>query len=106
MKIVIYKKWDGSQLPFSLDRQDIVDKFMENILKGMNPNMSLSQMFWDGFSMAGMDFRVMGLEEMVQDLKQQQEELFSKFNLERSFDRPRRAHDQEGKRGEAVPPLR
>jgi uncharacterized protein with von Willebrand factor type A (vWA) domain len=88
MKTLIYKKWDGSQLPFSLDRQDIVDKFMENILKGMSPNMSLSQMFWEGFSLAGMDFRVMGLEEMAEELQQQQEDLFSQYNLDRSFDRP------------------
>ena len=33
MKKVIYKKWDGTQEPFSLKRKDIVDKFMENIMK-------------------------------------------------------------------------
>jgi uncharacterized protein with von Willebrand factor type A (vWA) domain len=88
MKTVIYKQWDGYQLPFSLDRKDIVDKFMENIMKGMSPNMSLSQMFWEGFPLAGMDFRVMGLEEMIEEIEQQQEDLFSEYNLEKSFDRP------------------
>ena len=88
MKKFIYKKWDGSQLPFSLNRKEIVDKFMENIMKGMSPNMSLAQMFWDGFPLAGMDFRVMGLEEMVQELQKQKNELFSKYNLEKAFDKP------------------
>ena len=32
MKKVIYKRWDGTQEPFSLKRKDIVDKFMENII--------------------------------------------------------------------------
>lgn len=88
MKTIFYKKWDGSQLPFSLDRKEVVDKFMENIMKGMSPNMSLSQMFWEGFPLAGMDFRVMGLEEMLQELEQQQEDLFSRYHLEGAFDRP------------------
>ena len=35
-----------------------------------------------------MDFRVMGLEEMIEELQQQQEDLFSQYNLDRSFDRP------------------
>ena len=70
MKKVIYKKWDGTQEPFSLKRKDIVDKFMENIMKGMSPNMSMMQMLWDGFQLAGMNFRVMGLEEMIREIEQ------------------------------------
>ena len=88
MKKVIYKKWDGSQEPFSLRRKDIVDKFMDNIMKGMTPNMSMMQMLWDGFEMAGMDFRVMGLEEMIQEIEKQKGELFSKYSLEKIFDQP------------------
>lgn len=88
MKKIIYRQWDGSQLAFTLNRKEIVDKFMENIMKGMSPNMSLSEMFWDGFSLAGMDFRVMGLEEMIQELQQQKNELFSQYNLEKAFDKP------------------
>lgn len=88
MKKVIYKKWDGTQQPFSLKRKDIIDKFMENIIKGMSPNMSMMQMLWDGFQLAGMNFRVMGLEEMIAEIEQQKEELFSKYNLEKAFDQP------------------
>ena len=46
MKIFTYKKWDGTQDPFRLHKKDVVDRFMENILKGMRPNTSLAQMFW------------------------------------------------------------
>ena len=88
MKTIIYTQWDGSQLPFSLNRKEIVDQFMENIMKGMSPNMSLSRMFWDGFPLAGMDFRVMGLEEMAQELQRQKNEFFSQYNLEKAFDKP------------------
>jgi uncharacterized protein with von Willebrand factor type A (vWA) domain len=88
MKKVIYKKWDGTQQAFSLKRKDIVDKFMENIIKGMSPNMSMMRMLWDGFQLAGMDFRVMGLEEMLQEIEQHKADLFSRYNLEKAFDQP------------------
>ena len=88
MKKIIYRKWDGTQEAFSLKRKDIVDKFMENIIKGMSPNMSMMQMLWDGFQLAGMDFRVMGMEEILQEIEQHKADLFSKYNLEKAFDQP------------------
>ena len=88
MKSFVYKKWDGSQESFSLSRKEILDQFMENIMKGMSPNMSFSEMLWDGFPLAGMDFRVMGLEEILGELQKQKNELFSTYSLEKVFDRP------------------
>ncbi|MCP4197271.1 MAG: hypothetical protein GY762_08985, partial [Proteobacteria bacterium] len=61
MKSFIYRRWDGTQDPFSLKRKEIVDQFMENIMKGMSPDMAVIQMMWEGFPMAGLDFRVMSL---------------------------------------------
>ena len=99
MKSILYKKWDGSQEPFSLKKKDIVDRFMENIMKGMSPNMSMAQMLWEGFPLAGMDFRVMGLEEMFHELQKQKKDLFSTYHLENAFDQPmddlKRLLDQE-----------
>jgi len=88
MKFLVYKKWDDSQSPFSLDKKEIVDRFMDNILKGLNPNMALAQMFWNGFPMAGMNFRVMRLAEMAQELEQRKNDLFSRYHLENAFDMP------------------
>ncbi len=88
MKKIVYKKWDNTQEPFSLKRKDILDKFMENIMKGMTPNTSMMQMLWDGFQLAGMNFRVMGLEEMLLEIEKQRGDLFSKYNLEKAFDQP------------------
>ena len=86
MKTYLYKRWDGSQQAFSLEKKDILDKFMDNIMKGMSPNMSLAQMMWEGFE--GRNFRVMGLEEMIEELQKQKNELFSTYNLEQIFDKP------------------
>ena len=88
MKAILYKRWDGSHEPFSLKKKDVIDRFMENIMKGMSPNMSMAQMLWEGFPLAGMDFRVMGLEEIFHELQKQKKELFSTYNLESVFDRP------------------
>jgi len=88
MKSYLYTRWDGSQQAFSLKKKDIIDKFMDNIMKGMTPNMSLAQMLWDGFDIGGMNFRVMGLQEMIEELQKQKNELFSTYNLEKAFDKP------------------
>ncbi|MDY6932739.1 MAG: VWA domain-containing protein [Spirochaetota bacterium] len=88
MKSYIYKHWDGTQTPFSLKKKDIIDKFMDNILKGMTPEMSLAQMLWKGFPLGGMDFKIMSLEEMVNDLQQKMYDLFSSYSLEKAFDDP------------------
>jgi uncharacterized protein with von Willebrand factor type A (vWA) domain len=88
MKSVRYKKWDGSQAPFELKRKSIVETFLDNIMKGMNPRASLAQMMWSGFPLAGMNFRVMGIEEMIQELQKQVVDLFAKYHLENVFDQP------------------
>ncbi|MCK9273870.1 MAG: VWA domain-containing protein [Syntrophales bacterium] len=89
MRYFIYKKWDGTQKPLSEARKkNIADTFMENILKGMSPESSMASMFWEGFSLAGMDFRVMGLEEMLNELTEVKDQLFNKYSLEGIFDTP------------------
>jgi uncharacterized protein with von Willebrand factor type A (vWA) domain len=88
MKSVRYKKWDGSQEPFELKKKRIVETFLENIIKGMNPRTSLAQMMWSGFPLSGMNFRVMGLEEMIQELQNQIDDLFATYHLAKAFDQP------------------
>lgn len=112
MKSILYKRWDGSQEPFDLKRKDVIDRFLDNIMKGMSPQTSLMQMMWSGFPMAGKNFRVMGLEEMLQELQNGIEDLFSKYSLEKIFDTPMHDIEQllerEGnvrvKTGESPPP--
>ncbi|MDA8140638.1 MAG: VWA domain-containing protein, partial [Desulfobacteraceae bacterium] len=88
MKRFLYNLWDGTQTPFTLKKREIIDRFLEDIMKGMSPGMSLAQMLWQGFPLAGMDFRVMGLDEMIEMLETRKEEIFSKYNLEKIFDQP------------------
>ena len=86
MKSIIYTAWDGTQTPFTLERKDLIKAFLDNIMEGMSPNMALAQMLWEGFPLAGMDFQMMGLREMLQKLQEQRDELFSQLSLEKIFD--------------------
>jgi uncharacterized protein with von Willebrand factor type A (vWA) domain len=88
MKAIIYTSWDGTQAPFTLKRRDIIKAFTDTIMEGLEPAMALTQMLWEGFPLAGMDFRVMGLSEMLQQLKEKKSELLSQYNLEHAFDVP------------------
>lgn len=88
MKTIVYSSWDGTQTLFSLARNDIIKSFIDNIMEGMSPNMALAQMLWEGFPLSGMDFQVMGLKDILQQLQQQKDELFSKYNLQKIFDDP------------------
>jgi uncharacterized protein with von Willebrand factor type A (vWA) domain len=110
MKFYVYKQWDGTQSPFSLDKKEIIDKFLDNILKGMSPNLALAEMLWNGFPLAGMNFRVMGLAEMAAELEDQKNNLFSQYTLEKAFDQPMSdvkallAHEAEARMAEGLPP--
>ena len=110
MKSVRYKKWDGSQAPFELKRKKIVETFLDNIMKGMSPRTSLARMMWSGFPLSGMNFRVMGLEEMIQELQKQIDDLFAKYHLENTFDQPINdfkhllSQEQSARREKGLPP--
>jgi len=106
MKSIVYTAWDGSQPLFSLKRKDVVKAFMDNIMEGMDPNMSLARMLWEGFPLAGMDFQVMGLKDIVRQLEDKKNDLLSQYSLERVFDEPINAlrdllDDEAGTRREA-----
>lgn len=88
MKSIIYTAWDGTQTPFTLERKDLIKAFLDNIMEGMSPNMAIAQMLWEGFPLAGMNFQVMGLQEMLQQLQQKREDLLSAYSLEKAFDDP------------------
>jgi len=88
MKTIVYTAWDGTQNLFTLARQEIIKNFIDNIMEGMSPNMALARMLWEGFPLSGMDFQVMGLKDILQQLQQQKDELFSKYSLQKAFDAP------------------
>ena len=86
MARVRYSRWDGSQRPFSLAAEQALDELARHLMEGMGVEEALSWMRYQGFELAGMDFRVMGVEELLQQLRQQARERMAGHNMDRTFD--------------------
>jgi uncharacterized protein with von Willebrand factor type A (vWA) domain len=82
----LYSRWDGKQRAYSLDAETALDELNRFLMEGLDLEQSLDWMRYQGFDLAGMDFRVMGIEEMLQELRQKAAELMNQFNMDRSFD--------------------
>jgi uncharacterized protein with von Willebrand factor type A (vWA) domain len=81
-----YSRWDGTQRPFSLAAEAALDELARHLMEGMSVDEALSWMRYQGFELAGQDFRVMGVEELLQQLRQQARELMAGRNLDHAFD--------------------
>jgi uncharacterized protein with von Willebrand factor type A (vWA) domain len=82
----LYSRWDGEQRPFSLDADAALDELSRYLMEGMDTASALDWMRSQGFELAGTEFRVMGLEELLADLRRQADELLSRYNLDQAFD--------------------
>ena len=84
MKVWRYSRWDGSQQEFSLDPKRALDALSELLMEGLSVEEALDWMRRGGFPLAGMNFRVMGVEELIQELRQQVRELMQRYRMERA----------------------
>ncbi len=82
MRIHRYSRWDGSQQQFTLDARQALDALSELLMEGLDVDEALEWMRRGGFDLAGMNFRVMGVEEMIQELREQVQELFDQYRLD------------------------
>ena len=84
MKVHRYSRWDGSQEEFSLDARRALDALSDLLMEGLDVDEALEWMRRAGFEMAGMNFRVMGVEELIQELRDQARQLMEQYNLDQS----------------------
>lgn len=84
MKIHRYSRWDGSQEAFSLDTRRAVDALSDLLMEGLDVEEALEWMRRFGFEMAGLDFRVMGAQELLDELRQQAQALQDRYRLDES----------------------
>jgi uncharacterized protein with von Willebrand factor type A (vWA) domain len=98
----LYSRWDGSAVPFSLDADAALDELSQYLMEGGDAASALDWMREQGFELAGMEFRVMGLEELLADLRRQAEDLLSQYNLDHALDEPRNKLNQLLDREEAA----
>lgn len=81
MKRWRYSRWDGAQPEFSLDAEQALDALSELLMEGLGVDEALEWLRQSGFELAGMDFRVMGVEELLRELQQQARELLGRYDL-------------------------
>jgi uncharacterized protein with von Willebrand factor type A (vWA) domain len=82
VKSAIYSRWDGRQDEFSLDPKQALQTLSDLMMEGLSAEEALEWMRQYGFELAGLDFRVMGTEELVAELQAEQRALEQRFNLD------------------------
>ena len=84
MKAWRYSRWDGSQEEFTLDPKRALDALSELLMEGLSVEEALEYMRRSGFPLAGMNFRVMGAEELIDELRAQARELMQRYRMDRA----------------------
>ena len=67
MKSIVYSHWDGSQAEFRLDAEEALDALSDLLMEGLDVQQALEWMRRYGFQLGGLDMRVMGLDEMLDE---------------------------------------
>ena len=68
VKSILYSRWDGTQQAFSLDAKQALDALSELLMEGLSAREALEWMRQFGFELAGLNLRVMGVEELQEEL--------------------------------------
>jgi uncharacterized protein with von Willebrand factor type A (vWA) domain len=97
-----YSRWDGRHAPFTLEGEAALDELSRYLWEGLDLEQSLEWMRYQGFELAGLEFRVMGIEELVAELRQRVRDELSRYNLEHTFDPLRERLDRLLDREEAA----
>jgi uncharacterized protein with von Willebrand factor type A (vWA) domain len=94
MRRAVYSRWDGSQGEFRLDAGAALDALSELLMEGLDAREALEWMRQHGFALAGLDLRVMGLEELLQELRAEIRSLEQRFRMDGALDELRRRLDE------------
>ncbi|MDH5674793.1 MAG: hypothetical protein OEZ06_21875 [Myxococcales bacterium] len=81
MKVFRYSQWDGSQSEFSLDADRALEALSDLMMHGLNAREAMDYMRQYGFELAGQDFRVMGMQELMDELRKRARELFEQYDM-------------------------
>ena len=94
MKVHRYSRWDGTQGEFSLDADAALDALSDLMMHGLNVREAMEYMQNYGFDMAGQDFRVMGMQELMNELRKKARELAEQFNMDQATDQVQQRFDE------------
>ncbi len=76
-----YSRWDGTRREFTLDAKGALDAMSELMMEGLNAREALEWMQRMGFELAGMNMRVMGLDEIQNELRDALRGLYEQYDM-------------------------
>ncbi len=94
MRSSVYSRWDGSQEEFRLDAERALDALSDLLMEGLDAKEALEWMRRQGFELAGLDMRVMGVDELIEELREQAQELYDRYRMDEALDALRRRLDE------------
>jgi uncharacterized protein with von Willebrand factor type A (vWA) domain len=94
MRTATYSRWDGTQDEFSLDPDKALDALSDLLMEGLDVREALEWMRRHGFEMAGMDMRVMGVEELINELRDEAQSLYDRYDMDGALDEISRRFDE------------
>jgi uncharacterized protein with von Willebrand factor type A (vWA) domain len=94
VRSILYSRWDASQPPFSLDPKQALDALSELLLQGLSAREALEWMRQFGFELAGQNFRVMGVEELQEELAREARALHERYRMDSATEELRRRLDE------------
>ena len=81
-----YSVWDGSQHPFDLDEDDILEALSEDIMNHGDVNRAMRNLMRQGMGGEGGQQRVTGLRDLRERLQRMREQQLQRYNLESAMD--------------------
>lgn len=81
-----YSRWDGSQSRLVPDADAALEQLQKLMMEGLSAEQAMEWMQRYGFELAGTEFRVMGVEELLQQLRREAQQQMAGVNLDRAFD--------------------
>jgi len=76
-----YSRWDGTQEPFRLSEEDIMDRFVQHLMDTGEIKMSLAKLLRDGFQ-TGEGVRIKGLNQLRRELEEIRKQWFETYNMD------------------------
>ncbi|HEY8155010.1 MAG TPA: hypothetical protein VII72_12865 [Myxococcota bacterium] len=94
MKSALYSRWDATQQPFALDPKQALDALSDLMLQGLPAREALEWMRQFGFELAGLNLRVMGVEELREELEREASSLRERYRMDSATEELRRRLDE------------
>ena len=98
MKRIRYSRWDGTQTWPDLDEEAVADRMFEEMSNYMNWGLStqeaLEWLMRQGLNIPDLNLRVMGIDELLQELRHLRQEAFQNYNLDQSLEEIRAKIDE------------